>query len=220
MEDLVYLRQEKLDLNIPNSVAIIGIGGVGSWVAFNLALTGVNKIILVDHDKIDEHNLNRTPFRKTDIGKLKVRSMMELIIERRPWCTVIPIPRKIEDIDISFLENIETIVDCRDVSNPLPEELIKKVKILGGYDGYKVTIHVNPDYSSIWGNGPVRYRIVPSWLIPPQFIANIITLYLCKKDIKNEKDTEMDKNKEIIVTNDIRHIMDNVINDERYKERI
>ena len=213
MEDLVYLRQEELDLNIPTSAAIIGIGGVGSWVAFNLALTGVRKIILIDHDKIDEHNLNRTPFRKIDIGNFKVRSMMELIIERRPWCNVIPLPKKIEDVDLSLLENIEVIADCRDISNHLPEEITKKVKILGGYDGYSVTIHVNPDYDSIWGKGqPVRYRIVPSWLVPPQFIANIITLYLCRGDIKGIERTEY---KEIIVTKDMRYIMNEVLNEKR-----
>ena len=212
MEDLVYLRQEELDLNIPSSAAIIGIGGVGSWVAFNLALTGVHEIILIDHDKIDEHNLNRTPFRKIDIGNLKVKSMMELIIERRPWCNVIPLSKKIEDVDLSLLESVEVIADCRDVSNPLPDELTKKVKILGGYDGYNVTIHVNPDYDSIWGKGqpPIRYRIVPSWLVPPQFIANIITLYLCRGEIKGIERLE---DKEIIVTNDMRHIMNKVLNE-------
>jgi hypothetical protein len=55
------------------SVAIIGLGGTGSIVAHQLAHLGVGKLLLIDHDTVDESNLNRllgaTP---ADVGRPKV----------------------------------------------------------------------------------------------------------------------------------------------------
>ena len=48
----IYNRQQSLNLQIPESVSVIGVGGVGSWVALNLALVGVKKLILYDPDII------------------------------------------------------------------------------------------------------------------------------------------------------------------------
>ena len=53
-------------------VGVVGIGSVGSMVSENLARIGVENIILIDHDKIEEHNLDRLLYAtKKDIGKFK-----------------------------------------------------------------------------------------------------------------------------------------------------
>ena len=177
MADL-YDRQKKLDLKIPKCVAVVGVGGVGSWVALNLALTGVQSLIIIDHDAVEEHNLNRTPFRYEDIGEFKVVALTSLIFERREM-DVTPVPSRIENCDLSLLPRPDVVVDCRDISAPLPQAWKDKVKITGGYDGMSITIHVNPRPESVWGDGPVTYTVTPSWLVPPQLIANIITAYIC-----------------------------------------
>ena len=41
------------------TVAIVGIGGVGGYVAESLARSGIGKLILVDYDVVDETNINR-----------------------------------------------------------------------------------------------------------------------------------------------------------------
>ena len=44
--------------NIANScVLILGVGAIGSYLATNLALAGVGKLILVDYDTIEKSNL-------------------------------------------------------------------------------------------------------------------------------------------------------------------
>jgi len=196
----IYERQKELDLKIPQSVGIIGVGGVGSWVAINLALVGVQKVIIVDHDIVEEHNLNRTLFKIDQIGKSKVESIAELIYERRRDIEVIPIQKKLEDLnelELELLKDCEVIVDCRDTTNPLPEFLQSKQKITAGYDGFNVTIHINPKYSTIWGEERVTYTVTPSFLVPPQFLACIITLYIV---------CPVHKVKEKIKTFDIREI--------------
>lgn len=59
------------------TVAVVGIGGVGGYVAESLARSGVGKLILVDYDVVDETNINRQIIAlHSTIGKEKV-SLME-----------------------------------------------------------------------------------------------------------------------------------------------
>lgn len=187
----IYDRQRNIDLNTPKSVMIIGCGGVGAWVAFNLALSGVKKLILVDHDEIEESNLNRTPFKVGQIGEKKVDALNELIAERR-HADITPIPMRIEDVPKRLYKDIETVIDCKDNGDALPNELDDKVLITGGYDGSSITIHERPDKTKTWGDGPTGYTVTPSWLVPPQFIANMITLVVCTgKKVEEDRSVTM-----------------------------
>jgi glycine/D-amino acid oxidase-like deaminating enzyme len=80
----VYARQEPLGLSVPKRVGIVGVGGVGSWLAYFLALAGVETIYLWDHDIVSEHNLNRLPLKPWDIGRMKSEAIANLIREARP----------------------------------------------------------------------------------------------------------------------------------------
>ena len=192
----LYERQEVLPLSIPESVAVVGCGGVGSWVILNLALSGVKKIYTIDPDTVSLNNLNRTPFRLRDIGAYKVTAMMSLILERRPNCDIIIMPETVEDVlrlaGTSSFSKAEVFIDCRDTSTPLPFE--DKVYIIGGYDGHNITIHENPKSTSIWGEGDSRYTVTPSWLCPPQLIANIITSYILSMDLPRIRGVEKIRN--------------------------
>ena len=66
---------------IKNSkVLIIGIGGLGCPLLTYLASSGVGKIGVVDHDKIELGNLNRQIlFNSSDIGKYKVNQAKKKI---------------------------------------------------------------------------------------------------------------------------------------------
>lgn len=171
----LYLRQKKLDLWVPANALVIGIGGVGSWVALDLALLGVPSLVLVDPDTIEEHNLNRTPFRVDQVGENKATAMAELILERRPQADVIPVPFDVDKLGL-VVENtsFDLVMDCRDTTAPLPEPLQRQVKVLGGYNGSSITFHLNPRPQSVWGQRGQGYQTVPSWVVPPQFIASVL----------------------------------------------
>jgi tRNA A37 threonylcarbamoyladenosine dehydratase len=69
---------------------VIGIGGVGSWVAESLARTGVNKITLIDLDDLCITNTNRQIHAlSSNIGESKVEVMATRIKEINPECNVI-----------------------------------------------------------------------------------------------------------------------------------
>lgn len=62
------------------TVAIVGIGGVGGYVAESLARSGVGKLILVDYDVVDETNINRQVIAlHSTVGKEKVSLMKNRI---------------------------------------------------------------------------------------------------------------------------------------------
>jgi len=179
-DEEIYNRQEKLQLNIPPSATIIGLGGIGSWVALNLALTGTKKLILVDFDVIEKHNLNRTPFKLNNIGELKVQAVAELIMERREDVELLLINKHVEDltnVEIQEIKDTAIIVDCRDNIKPLPFKHKYIVKL--GYDGSNFTIHIRPQYKPLWGDGNNGYTVIPSWLGTPQFLANFLITYFC-----------------------------------------
>lgn len=64
---------------------VIGVGGVGSWVAEGLARTGVGEIILIDMDVLVASNVNRQlPAVDSNFGKSKIEAMAERIREINP----------------------------------------------------------------------------------------------------------------------------------------
>ena len=53
-------------------VAVVGLGGVGSWVVEALARSGVGRLTLIDMDHVAESNMNRQlPALDTTLGMLK-----------------------------------------------------------------------------------------------------------------------------------------------------
>jgi tRNA A37 threonylcarbamoyladenosine dehydratase len=74
-------------------VAVIGIGGVGSWAAEALARSGVGSLTLIDLDDICVTNVNRQIHAVTSaIGALKVEAMAQRIRDINPECRVTSVP--------------------------------------------------------------------------------------------------------------------------------
>lgn len=70
-------------------VAVVGIGGVGSWAAEALARSGVGQITLIDLDHVAESNINRQIHALTNtVGQAKVLAMRNRIAQINPACTV------------------------------------------------------------------------------------------------------------------------------------
>ncbi len=70
-------------------VAVVGIGGVGSWAAEALARSGVGSLTLIDLDHIAESNINRQIHALgSTLGQAKVQAMRERILQINPSCTV------------------------------------------------------------------------------------------------------------------------------------
>jgi len=70
-------------------IAVVGIGGVGSWAVEALARSGVGKLTLIDFDQIAESNINRQIHALDNtLGMSKVLAMQQRIAHINPQCGV------------------------------------------------------------------------------------------------------------------------------------
>lgn len=70
-------------------VAVIGIGGVGSWAVEALARSGVSRLTLIDMDHIAESNVNRQIHAlSSTLGMSKVEAMAQRIAQINPSAQV------------------------------------------------------------------------------------------------------------------------------------
>jgi len=97
-------------------VLIIGLGGLGSSSSVYLAAAGVGHLVLVDFDEVDISNLQRQIVHATkDIGRLKVDSAKEHLLELNPEIKVTTIDHKIENEELEEQIKLSTVVlDCSD----------------------------------------------------------------------------------------------------------
>ncbi|MCH2058049.1 MAG: tRNA cyclic N6-threonylcarbamoyladenosine(37) synthase TcdA [Thalassotalea sp.] len=88
------------------NICVIGIGGVGSWVAEALARTGVGHMTLIDLDDICTTNVNRQIHATTDtVGESKTEVMTERIKAINPDCQVTEIE------DFVTLDNVRDLIN-------------------------------------------------------------------------------------------------------------
>lgn len=89
-------------------VAVFGIGGVGGHAMEALVRSGIGAIDLIDHDTVDETNLNRQIIATRDnIGRSKVEVAAERIASINPDC-------KVTIHDLFFLPGSESDIDFGD----------------------------------------------------------------------------------------------------------
>lgn len=84
------IGKEGLDAMRQSTVAVLGIGGVGSFAAEALARSGIGRLILIDKDVVDITNINRQIHALlTTVGQPKADLMKERIKLIHPECDVI-----------------------------------------------------------------------------------------------------------------------------------
>lgn len=110
-------RQSKIIPDLSGAIAIVaGLGGIGSWVALDLALIGVGSILIYDSDRIEPSNLNRTLFKESQIGAYKTEAVKELVAERRKDCLVLSFEEFFEAEMLNKLNGVEYFFDCTDTT--------------------------------------------------------------------------------------------------------
>jgi len=78
-------------------VAVVGIGGVGSWVVESLARSGVGQLTLIDFDQVAESNMNRQLHAvESTVGQAKVVAMRDRVHTFYPQCQITVIEQFVE----------------------------------------------------------------------------------------------------------------------------
>lgn len=77
------------------TVAVCGLGGLGSNIAIALARAGVGRLRLVDFDRVDLTNLHRQQYKAGQIGRFKTEALAENLGEIAPHLQIEPVTQRL-----------------------------------------------------------------------------------------------------------------------------
>lgn len=96
------------------SVAVCGLGGLGSNGAISLARAGVGTLYLIDFDRVDISNLNRQQYRVSQLGMYKTDAMKQILSETAPYCKVIAYTLKLTEKELPLIADCDIVCECFD----------------------------------------------------------------------------------------------------------
>ena len=97
------------------TVAICGLGGLGSNIAIALVRVGIGKLILIDFDRVDITNLHRQQYKASQIGMYKTEALAENLKEIAPYVLLeLHTERITEDNVITLLKDADIICEAFD----------------------------------------------------------------------------------------------------------
>lgn len=129
----MLIGEDAVDKLQQASVAVFGVGGVGSYVVEALARAGVGRLLLVDSDTVSVTNINRQLIAlHSTVGQFKVEVAAARVRDIQPACVVetkavFYTPETADDIDLSGYSYIVDAVD----SVSAKVELIVRAEALG-----------------------------------------------------------------------------------------
>ena len=99
MYSALVLRQGKelTEKMSQSTVAVCGLGGLGSNIAISLARAGVGRLILIDFDEVDVTNLHRQQYKASQVGKLKTDALRENLAEISPYTEIVTYNAKLDE---------------------------------------------------------------------------------------------------------------------------
>ena len=97
------------------TVAICGLGGLGSNIAVSLARAGIGKLLLIDFDRVDITNLHRQQYKANQIGMNKTDALSENLKEIAPYIDLeIHTARVTEETASHLLQGADIICEAFD----------------------------------------------------------------------------------------------------------
>ena len=97
------------------TVAICGLGGLGSNIAIALARAGIRKLILIDFDRVDISNLHRQQYKAAQIGLYKTEALAENLAEIAPYTEVNAVTVKITEENLAaLLKDADVVCEALD----------------------------------------------------------------------------------------------------------
>ncbi len=97
------------------SIAILGLGGLGSAVAGAMVKIGIGKILLSDYDIVEPSNLNRQHYFVDQIGMLKTLALQDNLRRMNPGTNLELIDKQLTETDIPQLfGKVDVLIECFD----------------------------------------------------------------------------------------------------------
>jgi molybdopterin/thiamine biosynthesis adenylyltransferase len=146
---------------------VVGAGGLGCALLPYLCAAGVGRLVIVDHDVVDESNLHRQPlYRMSDIGKRKTDVSRASLASLNPHVEIASVCERLTPANAaSLVEAADVIVDAADsfaVTYILSDECARLGKPLVsasviGLSGYAgVFCGTAPSYRAVFPDLPAQ----------------------------------------------------------------
>ena len=120
------------------TVAVCGLGGLGSNIAIALARAGIGKLLLIDFDRVDITNLHRQQYKANQIGRYKAEALAENLSEIAPYTEIQNVTAKITEENFAGLLKDADIV-CEAFDNAESKAMIVNGVLEQLTDCYLVT---------------------------------------------------------------------------------
>ncbi|MBS2773011.1 tRNA threonylcarbamoyladenosine dehydratase [Anoxybacillus rupiensis] len=180
------------------TVAILGIGGVGSFAAEALARSGVGRLVLVDKDDVDITNINRQIHALlSTVGRPKVDLMKERIADINPECEVIALKMFYteETYEQFFSYGLDFVIDASDT-------ITYKIHLMK--ECLKRNVRIISSMGAANKMDPTRFRIADISKTHTDPIAKVIRTKLRKEGIRKGIPVVFSDEKPIIIREDVR----------------
>ena len=97
------------------TVAVCGLGGLGSNIAITLARAGIGKLILIDSDRVDITNLHRQQYKADQIGFFKTDALADNLSEIAPYTEIQTVTEKITEENFAdLLKDADVVCEAFD----------------------------------------------------------------------------------------------------------
>ena len=98
------------------TVLVVGAGGLGCAVLQYLTSAGVGRLIVVDHDRVEESNLHRQPlYRMSDLGQLKVQAARAALLALNPAVSIDALAERLTAANApQLVTQAELVIDAAD----------------------------------------------------------------------------------------------------------
>ncbi|NPB05073.1 MAG: HesA/MoeB/ThiF family protein [Aquificae bacterium] len=140
-------------------ILIVGVGGLGSFAALELAYLGAGRLMLVDNDRVSPSNLNRQVlYGASDVGKSKVLVAAKKLRQINPALEVEAFDARLTKANGAYLvERADVVFDCTDnfESKRLLNLLCYKKRkplisgAVGGWEGWVATFPFHKEDESV-----------------------------------------------------------------------
>lgn len=98
------------------SVAVCGIGGLGSYIAISLARAGIGHLHIIDFDKVDISNINRQQYFIDQLGQYKTDALYDTLKRIQPYIDVKRTCIRLTENNISHILKDDDII-CESFDN-------------------------------------------------------------------------------------------------------
>ena len=189
--------KEGIDLLRNSTVAILGVGGVGSFAAEACARSGVGRIILVDKDNVDITNINRQLVANlSTVGQSKSAVMKNRIADINTNCEVIDLHMfYTEDTFEEFFSyNPDYVIDASDT-------MIYKVHLIK--ECYKRGVKIISSMGAANKTDPTRFQIADISKTHTDPLAKIIRKKLRQEGIYKGVPVVFSDESPIVVREDV-----------------